>query len=178
MIRLFLRSVRPMTAPLFGALALAACAYARPNPTPVDYAGRGSLGDVTANRAGGDEGGTLFIFPKPHLSGPQARLGIATNPYLWRGALLTLGDVPLAAADPFGGVIVTDWYSLAGAPDERFKDTVLITGHELRSDAVQVRVFRQLYRGGRWIDAAVGPDVPAALQSRVLNVARSLQQAG
>ena len=41
--------------------------------------------------------------------GAGSALGV--NAYLWRGALDTLSFMPLASADPFGGVIITDWYS-------------------------------------------------------------------
>ena len=41
--------------------------------------------------------------------------GMGVNAYLWRGALETMGFMPLASADPFGGLIITDWYQPAGA---------------------------------------------------------------
>ena len=34
--------------------------------------------------------------------------------------------MPLSSADPFGGVIITDWYSPPEVPLERFKMTVYI----------------------------------------------------
>ena len=49
----------------------------------------------------------------------------------------------LLSVDPFGGVIITDWYAPPESPDERFKMTVYIQGRTLRSDGVQVSVFRQ-----------------------------------
>ena len=50
-----------------------------------------------------------------------AGAGIGVNAYLWRAALETIDFMPLAPADPFGGVIITDWYSPPETPDERFK---------------------------------------------------------
>ena len=46
---------------------------------------------------------------------------MGVNSYLWRASLETLNFMPLAQVDPFGGVIVTDWYASAEAPNERFK---------------------------------------------------------
>ena len=43
---------------------------------------------------------------------------LGVNAYLWRAALDTLGFMPLASADPFGGVIITDWFSPPETPDE------------------------------------------------------------
>ena len=70
--------------------------------------------------------------------------GIAVNSFLWRASLDTVSFMPLASADPFGGVILTDWYSPPETPEERFKINVFILGRELRSDGVRVRVFKQV----------------------------------
>jgi len=174
----FPNSIRPWAAPLIGAIALVACSYAKPNPTPPNFAGIGSGGDTTANRAGGADSGILFTYPKPRAGPDGAGGGIGVNPFLWRGALLTLGSLPLVAADPFGGVIITDWYSPANAPGERFKESVFIFSRNLRSDAVRVNVFRQVSRKGGWVDAPVSPAVPIELQTKVLDEARRLQARG
>lgn len=174
----FPNSIRPWVAPLIGAVALVACSYAKPPPTPPDFAGRGSAGDTTANRAGGEDSGILFVFPRHRAGRVGEGFEIGVNPFLWRGALLTLGPLPLVAADPFGGVIITDWYSPASAPGERFKESVFIFSRDLRSDAVRVNVFRQVSRGGNWVDAPVSPTVPIELQNKVVDEARRLQSRG
>ena len=78
---------------------------------------------------------------------------MGVNAYLWRGALDTLSFMPLASADPFGGVIITDWYTPPNSTDERFKATAYILSRQLRSDGVRVTIFRQVLReravGGR-----------------------------
>ena len=35
--------------------------------------------------------------------------GIGVNSFLWRASLDTVSFMPLVSADPFGGVIITDW---------------------------------------------------------------------
>src|SRR5690606_28650480 len=65
--------------------------------------------------------------------------GIGVNSYLWRASLDTVAFMPLASADPFGGVILTDWYAPPETPDERFKVNVFILDKQLRSDGVQVK---------------------------------------
>ena len=47
--------------------------------------------------------------------------GIAVNSYLWRASLDTMSFMPLSSADPFGGVIITDWYTPPETPNERIK---------------------------------------------------------
>ena len=44
------------------------------------------------------------------ISGGTSRT-VGVNSYLWHATLDTLSFMPLASADPFGGVIITDWYS-------------------------------------------------------------------
>src|SRR4249919_2068039 len=74
----------------------------------------------------------------------QAQAGaIGVNGYLWRATLDTLAFMPLVSADPYGGVIVTDWYTNPEKPDERFKCTVYILDSRLRADGLNVAVFKQ-----------------------------------
>lgn len=105
--------------------------------------------------------------------------GVGVNAYLWRGALETLNFMPLASADPFGGLIITDWYQPANVPDERLKVHVLILDRALRADAVQVSVFRQARDGrGEWIEGPVDPRTAVELEDKILTKARELRIAG
>ncbi len=102
--------------------------------------------------------------------------GIAVNAFLWRASLDTIAFMPLASADPFGGVIITDWYSPPETPDERFKVNVYILGRMLRADGLKVSVFRQQRNtAGQWNDANVGPEVPGEFENAVLSQARELR---
>lgn len=176
MTRVFPRSIRPWAAPLLGAIALMACAYSKPPPTPPNFTGIGGPGDPTTSRLGGDEGFVLGGSSKKDDSSGGGGAGIGVNAFLWRGALDTLSFLPLTSADPFGGVIITDWYSPADASNERFKATAYILGRELRSDGIRVSVFRQINQGGRWVDAPVDPVVQADIENKVLDRARRLRE--
>jgi hypothetical protein len=101
--------------------------------------------------------------------------GMGVNAYLWRGALDTLGFMPLASADPFGGTIITDWYSPPTTSGERFKATAYVLGRQLRADGVRVALFRQVQDGGRWVDAPVSPTTTGEIENRVLARARELR---
>jgi len=101
---------------------------------------------------------------------------VAVNAFLWRASLDTVAFMPLASADPFGGVIISDWYAPPETPDERFKVTVYIIGRTLRADGLKVSVFRQTQDPqGRWVDAAVGADVASEMENAVLTRARQLR---
>ena len=56
--------------------------------------------------------------------------------------------MPLASADPYGGMVITDWYANPEKPDERFKVTVYILDTRLRADGLNVTVYKQV-RGRR-----------------------------
>jgi hypothetical protein len=100
---------------------------------------------------------------------------MTVNAFLWRATLDTLAFMPLASADPFGGVIITDWYAPPSAPGERFKATAYVLGRQLRSDGVRVQVFRQQLRGNQWVDAPASNAVNSEMEDRVLARARELR---
>ncbi len=102
--------------------------------------------------------------------------GIGVNSFLWRATLDTLSFMPLNSADPFGGVIITDWYSPPESSDERFKLTAYILGTALRSDAIKVSIFRQVNVGpNQWQDAVVEPGTVTSMEDAILTRARQLR---
>lgn len=109
---------------------------------------------------------------------PADGSGIGVNAYLWRATLETLDFVPLASADPFGGLIITEWYQPQDTPDERFKLNVLIRDAVLRADAIKVAVFRQVRSpDGEWLDAPVSPGTARTIEDKILTKARELRVA-
>lgn len=120
--------------------------------------GEGGLG----NLFGGNEGPTGAV--------------IGVNTYLWRASLETVSFMPISTADAFGGVIITDWYSPAESPRERFKLNVYILGRTLRADGVKVSVFRQLRDPqGQWADATVPDATGSKIEESILTKARILR---
>ncbi len=102
--------------------------------------------------------------------------GVGVNSYLWRATLDTVSFMPLASADPFGGVIITDWYSPAQTPNERFKVNVFILGRELRADGVRCTVFRQKRDpNGQWADAPVDHKTGIDIENAILTRARQMR---
>jgi hypothetical protein len=148
------------------ALALAACSTFRADDSPEGQ----SRADDNRDRAG------VSVFGGGGGSGGRGGdAGIGVNSFLWRASLDTLNFMPLASADPFGGVIITDWYSDATAPNERFKATVYILDTRLRADALNVSIFRQQQVNGQWVDASVDPDTEIQIENAILTRARQLR---
>jgi hypothetical protein len=130
----------------------------------------------------GQDGYTLFSTgksnDKPGAGDGSGGGGIGVNAFLWRGTLETIDFMPLASADPFGGLIITDWYTPPQSPDERLKLQVLIKDQTLRADGVRVSVFRQTRdAAGSWVDANVDPKTATELEDKILTRARELRVA-
>lgn len=102
--------------------------------------------------------------------------GIGVNSFLWRASLDTMSFMPLASADPFGGVIITDWYSPPETPDDRFKMQIYILDRRLRADGLKVAVFRQQRKSSDgWVDASVDANTAIQLENAILTRARQLR---
>ena len=102
--------------------------------------------------------------------------GIGVNTYLWTASLQTLAFMPLLSADPYGGVIITDWYVNPEKPDERFKATVYILDTRLRADGLNVTVFKQTRGpGGDWVNAATAGQTDTDIENAILTRARQLR---
>lgn len=105
---------------------------------------------------------------------PDVAIGV--NSYLWRASLDTLAFMPLASADPYGGVIITDWYANPEKPDERFKVQVYILDTRLRADGLNVTVYKQQRDPtGSWLDAPVSGQTATDFENAILTKARQLR---
>ena len=170
----FLVSMGLLLAALQGCqLADPETAYPRTNPE-----GGGATYEQKTSILGGGGLNILGGNEAPQ-QGNGAGTGIGVNSFLWRASLDTISFMPLASADPFGGVIITDWYSPPETQAERFKITVYILGRDLRADGVRAAVFRQNRDAtGNWVDARVEQKTGIDLEDTILTRARQLRIAG
>ena len=113
-------------------------------------------------------------FSKKAPASAQATIGV--NGYLWRATLDTLSFMPLSSADPWGGTVVTDWYTNPEKPDERFKVTVYILDTRLRADGLKVAVFKQVRdTSGGWTDSSTSDQTETDFENAILTRARQLR---
>lgn len=122
------------------------------------------------------EGGLGFGLGK-NSNDSDSGAGIGVNSFLWRATLDTISFMPIASADPFGGTILTDWYTPDSTKNERFKVNVFILGKQLRSDGVRVRAFQQVLKNGAWVDTAAPEDMGRKLEDAILTRARQIRVA-
>ncbi len=143
-----------------GLISLGACGHSSNGPQTYSEGSRGFLG----------------LGRKAPATAPTVSAGIGVNSYLWRASLDTLAFMPLASADPYGGVIITDWYVNPEKPDERLKATVYILDTRLRADGLNVTVFRQAKGAdGNWVDAPTAAQTQIDIENSILTRARQLR---
>lgn len=119
------------------------------------------------------EGGLKLFGDSGNNSGGGA-LGV--NSFLWRASLDTINFMPVSSADPFGGVIITDWFTPPESPNERLKLNVYILGRTLRSDFIRVAVFRQELGSDQvWRDAQVPESTKIKIEDAILTKARQIR---
>lgn len=178
---------KPLLGPAFGlAIAAAALAACGPrNASPEAQAARAAQAQANAERAQrqsindvmGDpstydrlQGGSVFDLFRSSAE-PQRQIGV--NRYIWTAALDVLSFLPLEGADPFSGVIVTDWGRIGGDPTP-FRVTVFVSEAALDARSLRVAAFRQ--QGGRAV--AVSEADNRRLEDAILTRARQLRIAG
>ncbi len=89
--------------------------------------GKGFRLDNTIDTIRGGGGGGNFEF--------------ASSNELWRASLDVIDFMPLSSANYSGGIIITDWYSDNQDTNESIKITIRFLSNEIRSDAVNIKVF-------------------------------------
>lgn len=161
---------------MLGAAALAACSDIGGAPTaqPGTVLAEGGPGRERSVNTGA--GGFSAIFGGGGAQEEGAVLGV--NAYLWRASLDTVSFLPITSADPFGGVILSDYYTPPETPNSRYKVAVYILGRELRSDNVRVSITRQTRAGSGWRDEAPNETLARQLEDTILARARQLRIAG
>jgi len=121
-------------------------------------------------------GDDFLMFGGPKKPGaPEMATSAAVNPFIWRASLDTLSFMPLSSADALGGVIVTDWYTALSTPRERIKVTIYVTNPQLRADAVKVTLYKQVNKGGAWVNAPADTASATQMENIILSKARQLR---
>ncbi|MBY0282277.1 MAG: DUF3576 domain-containing protein [Alphaproteobacteria bacterium] len=140
------------------------------NKVPVDKEDKRKLG------FGSLMGDDFLTFGANKKGKGGGMLAPTVNPYLWRASLESINFMPLASADAFGGVIVTDWYVVPKTPNEKLKITIFITDQVLRADALKVIVYKQAKtKDGTWANTNADPAVATELENIILTKARQLR---
>ncbi len=155
---------------IFLALAvLSACGGEAKYPKRVKGEAQAVYGDH--EKAFGEDGMNIFSDKEE-----KQNVGLGVNAYLWRATLSTVAFMPITSADPFGGVILTDWHASAENPDVRYKLNIYIMDKQLRADGIKVTVFKQeRVENGAWEDTAVEKEMAIQIEDSILTKAREIK---
>jgi len=102
-------------------------------------------------------------------------IGMPINPYLWKASLETISFMPLASADPFGGTIITDWYTSASNENERCKLNIFINGSDLKTENLKVSSFCQIFKNQKWINTKNNVQNNIKIENAILNKAKKIK---
>ena len=141
-----------------------------------EYESRESARERTEGLKGGGE----TVFGELSLGGDDKKRGegegfSTVNYYLWRATLETLTLGPLASADPFGGVIITEWFTLDDEPGSQYRVTAYILGRELRTDNIKVALYIKTRDRGRLVTRKASEVAATKLEDVILAKARDIR---
>ena len=102
-------------------------------------------------------------------------IGMPINPYLWKASLETISFMPLASADPFGGTIITDWYTSASNENERCKLNIFINGPNFKTENLKVSSFCQIFKNQKWINTKNNVQNNIKIENAILNKAKKIR---
>ena len=81
------------------------------------------------------------------VGGNSGTFDFASSNELWRASLDVIDFMPLSSVNYSGGIIITDWYSENNNGDESIKIYIRFLTNELRSDALDIKVFNRTCKG-------------------------------
>jgi hypothetical protein len=91
-----------------------------------------------------EQGKGFRLFDKMKGNSGNTNFTFASSNELWRASLDIIDFMPIATANYSGGIIVTDWYSDNQNSNESIKITIRFLTNEIRSDAVNLKIFYKI----------------------------------
>ena len=77
------------------------------------------------------------------FKGGKTNYEFSTSNPMWRASLDTLDFLPLSNVDYSGGIIISDWYSVANTKDDAIKISLRFLSNEISSDSIKITVFKK-----------------------------------
>ena len=114
--------------------------------------------------------------PRENIEAAEEVYTIGVNAYLWRATLDTLAFMPMLNVNHESGTIITDWKVNPNDTNERTKVDVFIVGKELRADALNITVHREMLQDGNWVSVDPRPQAAQQINSAIIIQARLLRR--
>jgi hypothetical protein len=97
------------------------------------------------------------------------------NELLWKSSLDTLDFMSFEKIDPWGGVMVSDWFINKSSKNLRNKITVSFSSSELRATSIKVSVIREIYEDENWVSDGYSDGLARKIENLILSRARELR---
>jgi hypothetical protein len=101
----------------------------------------------------------------------------ASSNELWRASLDVIDFMPLTSVNYSGGIIISDWYSNDQNTDESIKISIRFLTNEIRSDALDIKVFKKICKTGVGCKISEGYDnLITELKRKILKNAKIYEE--
>ena len=104
----------------------------------------------------------------------KVELPANVNKYLWQASLEKLSFMGIVSQNSKEGRITTNWISLSAAPGEKFKIVAEINSGELRADALNVKVYKEINGENGWIKSLPSSTFESEIEQAVIERAKVL----
>ena len=118
--------------------------------------------------------GNVFGFSNSNSNERLSSLPI--NKLLWRSSLDTLEFMSFEKIDPFGGVIISDWFISTSSKNLRNKVIVSFSSSELKATSIKVSVVREKYEDKNWVSDGYSDGLSRKIEDLILSRARELRR--
>ena len=102
---------------------------------------------------------------------------LPVNELLWKATLDVLDFMSIKEADPFGGIISSDWFINAENNAFRNKVTVSFSSSELKSTSIKVSVIREKFENNMWVADGFSDGLARKIEDLILSRAREIRNA-
>ena len=151
--------------------------FTKPNPEPERqsiFGGPLTFSTETgAFSTGSNDKTGLLNFKKNH----DLTTSLPVNELLWKATLDVLDFMSIKEADPFGGVISTDWFINAENNDFRNKITVSFSSSELKATSIKVSVIREKFENNMWVADGFSDGLARKIEDLILTRAKEIRNA-
>ena len=102
---------------------------------------------------------------------------LPVNELLWKATLDVLDFMSIKEADPFGGVIATDWF--INAENNAFRNKVMVSfsSSELKATSIKVSVIREKFENNMWVADGFSDGLARKIEDLILTRAKEIRNA-
>ena len=105
--------------------------------------------------------------------GGSTNFEFASSNELWRASLDVIDFMPLSSVNYSGGIIISDWYSSDENSNESVKISIRFLTNEIRSDALDIKVFRKICKINNKCKTTQGSnEIITELKKKILKTAK------